>query len=273
MPAKKRIRSKKIRKVTNGIFSTVTDVTLFTIYLIGASLGKRSTPQDVYKTFREADELLLDVNYQTFNRALRKLKEQGLISSLKNWALEPIISQAGKQKLLSITPIYDEKRIWDKNLYLISYDIDTSRNTQRTRLRSMLKRIGTIKLQDSLYLTCYNPVKIFADFLKDNNLEEKVLISHLGKSGFIGQESLPEFLWKAAHLDGLNYRYQEFLHEYKNKSNFSKSQLAIDYYSILKDDPQFPFELLPDKYLGDETYLLFIRLNKKSLFTYHVGVK
>lgn len=261
--ARQRINAKRIRKVTNGIFSTITDVTLFTLFLIGASLGKRGTSRDVYKTFSEADELLLKINYQTFQTSLNKLKNQGLISSLKNWAIEPIITRGGMLKLLSITPIYDEKRIWDHNLYLISYDIDTSHNTQRARFRFMLKRIGTIKLQESLYLTCYNPEKIFSDFLKENDLEEDVLISHLGKDGFIGQDDLKELLWNKANLNDVNNRYREFIQKYRNKSELSKTQIAIDFYSILQDDPQLPFELLPDTYLGDEVYLFFQKLNKK----------
>lgn len=257
MSSRQRIKAKKIRRITNGIFSTVTDITLYTLYLIGSSFGNRSTSRDVYKTFSEADELLLNINYQTFDRALQKLKEQGLMNSLKKWTYEPIITQKGRQKLLTMTPIYDDKRIWDKDLYLISYDIETAQNAQRATFRLMLKRLGTIKLQESLYLTCYNPALIFSEFLEENNLKENVLIYQLGKAGFIGKKNLIEFLWEKANLEEVNNSYHQFIQRYKSNKSFSKTQMAIDYYSIIKDDPQLPFELLPDKYLGDEANLLF----------------
>lgn len=260
---KERVKTKTIRKLTSGVFSVLTDTILFTLYLIGASLGKKANSRDVYKTFTEADEALSKLNYQTFNRAFQKLREEGFISSIKDWSLEPIITQTGMQKLQSITPTYDEKRIWDKNLYLVNYDVDIKHNQKRVVLRSMLKRIGAIKLQDSLYVTCYNPSKILTEFLEENNLEGTVLVSHLGRKGFLGKDNLREFLWEVTDLKETNLRYKEFIQKYNNVSILSQTQLTFEFLSILQDDPQLPFDLLPDEYLGNEAYLLYLQLKKK----------
>jgi len=133
-------------------------------------------------------------------------------------------------------------------------------------LRRLLLKLGGIKLQNSLYLTVNNPYKFIEEFKKEYSFEGLILVSELSQRSFIGEEDLKSFVWKMAKLDIVNDRYRDFINRWKNKKGeVSKTKIAIEYYSILKDDPQLPFELLLDDYLGDEAYLLFQRFIKKSL--------
>ncbi len=60
------------------------------------------------------------------------------------------------------------------------------------------------------------------------------------------------------NLDELNDRYKKLLYEFsKGKKDASVDTVASHYLSILKDDPQLPFELLPTDWRGDEAYELY----------------
>lgn len=258
--AKKRLLKKQVKKITEGLLSATTDLLLFSLYLPAASLGTRPTRAGVDQTFDEAYQMLEELNYKTIKRALYQLKKQGLIESSTNWLIEPFITQAGKKRLESLLPFYDEKRKWNGHLYLVNYDIEVKRNRLRDVLRESLRKVGSVKLQNSLYLCFYNPHNILKDFLEKYHLKGTVLVSELGKKGFLGKGELKEFLWQTAELEELNQRYQSFLEKYQNKKEVSKIEVSFAYYSLLQDDPQLPFELLPDEYLGDKAFLLFQKL-------------
>lgn len=260
---KKRLVSKKIKKLTEGLLSTAIDLTLFSLYLPLCSFNKSPSSRGVYQTFKETDEMLFRLNYQTLKRSLYKLREQGFIESIKDWVNEPIITQAGLRRLQTFLPKYQEKRPWDGKLYLINYDIPRDQNYLRNRFRDFLKKLGAIKLQDSLYFAANNPYKFIKQFREENNITGTILVSELGRRGFIEEENLKRFLWRIANLDSLNEHYRLFLEKWRNvKDKIAKTQLAIEYYSILKYDPQLPFEVLAEDYLGDEAYLLFQKLLK-----------
>lgn len=258
-----RVTRKKVKKLTDGLLGSLVDLTLFSLFLPLSSLGRTANSRGIYETFKEADEALADFNYQHIKRSLAKLKEQGLIESIKNWAYEPIITQAGLKRLKSLLPTYQEKRPWGGKIYLINYDISSKQNYLRNRLRDFLEKLGGIKIQDSLYLIANNPYKLIKEFIKENDPDGLILISELGKQGFIGEDSLKSFIGKVGNLEKINDNYQNFLEKWRHvNGKFSKTVLAIEYHTVLQADPQLPFEILPDDYLGDEAHLLFKRLLK-----------
>lgn len=258
---KKRVARKKILKLSESLLSSVTDALLFSLFLPVASLGTRPSSYGVHQTFEEASQLLQDVNYRSITQALYRLKKKGLIKSLARGFQEVQITQEGYKRLQSFIPHYQEKRTWDKMIYLVSYDISTKNNHNRRLLQNHLIKLGAVRLQDSLYLTPYNPKKILKEFVKENKVRGQILVSVLGKDSSIGDEDLPNLLKRVYHLEELNEHYQNFIHKYKNaKEVISKAQVALEFLSILKDDPQLPFELLPKDFSSDEAYLIFKRL-------------
>lgn len=258
-----RITRKKVKKLTDGLFGSLVDLTLFSLFLPLSSFGHAASSRGVYQTFKETNEALADFNYQKIKRSLSKLKEQGLIESFQNWAYEPIITQTGQKRLKSLLPVYLEKRPWDGKIYLVNYDISSKQNYLRNRLRDLLEKLGGFEIQDSLYLIASNPYQFVQEFIKENKPDGLILISELGRQGFVGEDSLKDFIWVNAGLEKVNDNYHDFIEKWKDvKNGFSKTAMAIDYYSILQKDPQLPFGILPDDYLGDEAYLLFRRLSK-----------
>ncbi|MBI4999167.1 hypothetical protein HZB97_00090 [Candidatus Gottesmanbacteria bacterium] len=263
---KRRISRKMVRQLTDGLLGTVVDLTLFSLFLPLSSIGKAHSSRGVYEAFKETDETLANFNYKAIKRTLNKLREEGLIESFKNWVNEPILTQAGTDRLRQVLPKYYKKRPWSRKLYLINYDVSLRNNRERNLLRSLLLKLGGIKLQNSLYLTVNNSYKFIEEFKKEYSFEGTILVSELSQRNFIGEEDLKSFIWKIAKLDLVNDRYRDFINKWKNrKEKISKTEVALEYYSILKDDPQLPFEVLLDDYLGDEAYFLLQRFIKKSL--------
>ena len=100
-----------------------------------------------------------------------QLKRQGLIVyGLRLWQT-PQITQAGKEKLKRLLPHYNNKRIWDKRLYLVSYDIPNSKKAVRDNLRQILKTLGCGLLQESVWLTPYNPKEVLKNFVAEHLIE------------------------------------------------------------------------------------------------------
>jgi len=259
-PAKKRIKRKKykriVRQASEGVVSTVADLVLFQFFFFGASIGKSASPRDIWRAHYEARDTLEEVNFKTFQQAFQRLKRKGLIEVVKDEAyFEPKITKQGRQRLSEIIPRYRKKRPWDKRIYLVTYDVSEERRDDRDLLRHTLKKIGCAHLQDSVWLTPYNPKGILETFVEEHSLHGSIIVSDTGSDGAVGSRGLKELIREIYSLEDLNDRYKSFLYEFsKSKREASVDTVAAHYLSILQDDPQLPFELLPTDWRGDEAY-------------------
>jgi len=251
---------KELAKISEKILSKTVDLALIGIFfnLEFATYARRKR----WMLESKVQEDLEAVNYETLKRAFLFLKQKGLIETIKEENVLPKITEAGKKKLSSLLPHYDEKRVWDGRIYLVTYDLPTKRNKERDYLRNFLKTIGCGLLQQSLWLTPYNPKKLLEEFVEENGLEDNlILISSLGKGGTIGNMTFPELIEQVYRLTELNERYRQILIEFKTLSKEKmKTKLFFKFFSILKEDPQLPFGLLPNNWLGDEAYSQFKKL-------------
>lgn len=254
--------AKSVFKATEGILSRATDLTLALIFYSFALGGARNM-RGVEKVTEGTLELLSDINYKSIKRALQELKRKGLVKTARSAWMEVELTAAGKKRIRASLPQYRKKRPWDKNLYLVTYDIPITHNRDRDSLREFLRRLGCGLLQESIWITPYNPTQIVRDFVKEKSLEGTVLVSVLGKDGSIGEMSFEELIERVYALSELNERYEQFVAECAQK-NISHAQATFLYLSILKDDPQLPFELLPDWWLGDKAYKAFTKLVGRS---------
>lgn len=127
-------------------------------------------------------------------------------------------------------------------------------------LRYYLKKIGCGKLQNSVWVTPYNPREILEDFVERNELKGAVIISAVGDKENVGEETLAELVARVYDLDELHWQYLQFNKKYYRYKKFepeTKQQVVFDFLSILKDDPQLPFSLLPSDWAGKEAYEIF----------------
>ena len=87
----------------------------------------------------------------------------------------------------------------------------------------------------------------------------------MGKGGAIGEENLASLVVRVWRLDRLNDRYEEWLREYKRSDKLDQ-WLVTSYLTILRDDPQLPFSLLPKWWKGDRAWRLVAPKIKEMYF-------
>lgn len=262
--ARKKLKSTKrqVVEISEGVISKVVDITLFLVFFnVEYGFGGRPSPGGVWQAHDKAFADLENINYDSVKRALYVLKKKGLIKlSGRGDKLSAQITEQGSKRLESIVPFYDEKRVWDGKLYLVTYDVPERQRDDRDLLRRYLKKIGCGRFQDSVWLTLYNPTGVLRNFIGDKNLSGAVVVSCIGKDGDVGQEDVKDLVARIFQLEELNDRYADYLEEFGGEGEVSKSQAIFGFLAILGDDPQLPFELLPGDWVGDEAYALFKEL-------------
>jgi len=252
--------SRVIAQKTGDLIGSLADYLLFVSYGF-LMLPTVRTMGDTERLLRETEHFLDKVNHTTITRSFYGLMKRGLIRKNRTKIHQELeITEAGKQRLQELFPTYKEKRPWDGYLYLISYDIPIKSNMKRNLLRTYLRRIGCGKLQDSLWMTPYNPMGIIDEFIDEHHIPGTILVSKLGKDGNIGQKDRKTLISQVYQYDTLIDRYNEFLKTYQKNQNPNKTQLSMDYYTILNDDPQLPFPLEPDDFPTRMANALFRRL-------------
>ncbi len=248
----------KIIEITKGIVSTLSDYLLIQLYfgveLMGAGYGSRN----VYRASDRAwEDFFAGKKRSAVRQNLYQLKSKGLITYTKGGS-DPQITEAGRRRLRAVIPFYDEKRVWDGKLYLVTFDIPEDRKYQREVLREYLKKIGCGMFQWSVWLTPYDPRRVLRDFVSRSKLEGMVVVSDIGKDGSIGGEDIKDIIARVFKLNELNKRYVDFVARYEGLSG-SREKLAFDFLPILKDDPQLPFALLPKDWLGEKAYKIYLK--------------
>lgn len=242
---------KKLLQLSGGIIGSVFDLCLYQTFLVFTLAGKQ---HHISTGFYQADQLLEEINHKTIANSLYTLVKKGLIKPLKRGSLQYTITELGKQRIAETFPTYKTHRPWDGYLYLISYDIPKKSNTKRNQLRDYLKKIGCGLLQDSLWMTPYNPQGIVEDFVEEHNIPGTILVSKLGKDGSIGDEDRQSLINRIYQYDKLADRYTEFIEAYANNHRRTPFDISMAYLTILKDDPQLPFPLEPPNFPAKKAY-------------------
>ncbi|MBI5620214.1 hypothetical protein HY949_00370 [Candidatus Gottesmanbacteria bacterium] len=243
-------------RVGKGLFSYVTDMALWTtIYFADLSLPTPASGK-MWRAQIAADRFLQEYNYETITSAIANARRQLLLRPAKRGRRAlPEITEAGKKRLAAIIPVYDEKRVWDERMHLVTYDVPETKRLDREALRDVIRQLGAGRLQDSVWITPYNPVDALRTFIEEHRLAGTVIVSDMGKNGAIGEEDLKSLVARVWRLDLLNDRYEEWLRTYKRSDNLDQ-WLVTGYLSILRDDPQLPFPLLPKWWKGDRAWCL-----------------
>lgn len=249
----------KVYDLSCGVLATAIDAVLFSLLYMGELSTAGYSSPGVARAADDAFEKLMaaGIDKETIKRAIYKATHKGLIRRQRKkdrtfWE----ITKEGKKRLNNLTPQYDEERVWDRRIYLIAYDIPEKRHQDRNLFRKFLKRIGCGMLQASVWLTPYNPKGTLKEFIKEKRLSGAVIVSDIGQDGSVGEEDLDDLIERVYHLGQLNNRYENFIYEVRNK-NLDKKQIAFKFLSILADDPQLPFELLPYDWQGKKAYELY----------------
>jgi phenylacetic acid degradation operon negative regulatory protein len=263
------------------VFRTTANISLYAIYFFVKYIGHElltGPPKSIYQAMRDSREFGATVSWKQFQRSFLYIKKRGDIKVLtREGVLQVDITQQGKERLFSLIPTYQKKRDWDKKLYIITYDIPVKYNPHRDSVRSAIFRLGGGKLQDSVYITPYNPRKSLREFIDEYKIKGDILVSDLGADGSIAGKSIQRIVSDVYKLDELNEQYKEYIRKYAYvkreeskrgkvkrffapKENVNLMKAELDFIRILQKDPQLPFTLLPHYWLGNKAYRLYQKI-------------
>jgi DNA-binding transcriptional regulator PaaX len=251
-------RNRSLGKATlalaEGIFEHTVDFGLWlTIYITEAMIPQSVTGQN-WRAVVAADEFLRDINYEVVKNAIQTARKRGWVRVVKRNAL-PEITKEGRRRLESKVPQYDRQRIWDGRMHIVTYDIPEEHKHDRELLRRYLRTIRCGRLQDSVWVTPYNPIDLVRTFVKSRDLHGTIIVSDMGKDGSIGEEDLKELVTRVYGLEKLSDRYGIWITQV-DQLGFASAASLLGFLAILKDDSQLPFALLPEWWKGDTAYKL-----------------
>lgn len=136
-----------------------------------------------------------DKLWTTFSYCLKRkyLKKNSDIKKNKFF-----ISKKGEDQLKKNYPQYYYKQSdWDKKIRLVIFDIQELNRHKRDYLRRLLKQLGFIMLQKSVWISPYNQFKFLKPWLKENNLEEKILLLETNQINIKNKNWLLSKFWRA----------------------------------------------------------------------------
>ncbi len=247
----------KVLELTKGVLSTLSDYLLIQLFF-GVEMTVGGHGRNVYQANEAAWKDFFDAKASAkVKQNLSNLKSRGLI--LYSAGEDPQITKAGWKRLQSVLPSYDERRVWDGKIYLVTYDIPEEKKRHREVLRKYLKKIGCGMLQLSVWITPYDPRETLRNFITQSGLEGMVVVSDVGRDGSIGGGDIKVLVAKVYKLDELNERYGNFIRQAKDAAS-TLEELKFGFLSILKEDFQLPFALLPKDWLGNKAYNIYTNL-------------
>lgn len=260
------MRNPKLREtvedISFGLLSTTINLALglisFSATAFAPGAGRSAVWQAVEQSSRDTG-----INKDSLRYAFWKAKNLGLLQrrrvrNKKFWRL----TKKGEEHLKSKLPVYRKERPWDGKLYLVTYDIPEKKRYHRNKLRDYLATIGARQFQQSIYLILWDPTEVLRSFIQAHDLKGLVIISDTGTDGTIGEIDLDTLIWSVFKLEDLNERYKLFLQK-AEQTNQPRAHLVFHYLSILKDDPQLPFQLLGPTWLGNRAYRRYLELKTK----------
>ncbi len=249
---------KLVKEKTRGVLGFLSDYVLFQLLFFLELPGAGYGSSNVWRASQRSTEEFFRIKEEQFESTLRNLRAGGYVSFSGESSLE--VTKKGWERVKRKASVYEEKRPWDGNLYLITYDVPVSQNRERSVLRRILRRLGCTMLQESFWITPYDPQGILRSLAEKLNLGGYLIVSKVGEGGAIGGEDFKSLVWKAYRLEGLDRQYREFV---RKASRASPSLgLVFEYLSLLKADPQLPFELLPPDWIGKKAFECYRKLAK-----------
>lgn len=238
-----------------GVFSRTVDMALWLVVFTGEVSLPQSTSGQISRAQFAADRFLEHVNYDVIKEAIKHARRRGWLTPARRRHAQEAITKEGKKRLAMVIPQYDRERAWDGRMHLVTYDIPETKRGDRDMMREYLRRIGCGRLQDSVWMTPYNPVDTLHGFIEERGLSGTVIVSDMGEGGAIGEEDVRALIVRVYRLEQLDERYEQWLRENPRPSAVNH-WAVIRYLSILSDDPQLPFALLPSWWHGDKAYRL-----------------
>ena len=152
----------------------------------GVGLSLAGTPKKYFAVIKSVADEWNKINETSLKRAIKSLYESKLIEAREheNGSMTIVLSENGKKKALTYnmdTMTIKKPPIWDGKWRMVMFDIPDKRKKERDVLRSLLKQLGFIKYQESVFILpyeCKNAVDYVVEFF---NLRPHVRLLEVSK--------------------------------------------------------------------------------------------
>jgi len=108
-----------------------------------------------------------------------------------------ILSKEGAKILRKKYPkLYYRPKNWDKKIRLVIFDIYELERAKRNQLRKLLKQLGFIMLQKSVWLSPFDQFEFLDEFLNENNLNDKTILIEVEESNIKNKKKINKIFSK-----------------------------------------------------------------------------
>lgn len=109
------------------------------------------------------------------SKALKRLRENGLIDFINDDELAFRLTNSGKERALWLKVKYGTEK-WDGKWRVVVWDIPEKRRQARDLLRFKLKQLGFTQWQKSIWASKADCTEILRDFIKEVGIEDWVMV-------------------------------------------------------------------------------------------------
>ena len=116
-----------------------------------------------------------NLNKSALAKALKRLREEGLVDLISDKELALRLTDKGRSKALWIKMRLEDEK-WDGKWRLVIWDIPEKRKKVRDLLRYQLKQLGFEKVQNSVWASKKNCTLILNEYIKKVGIEDWVKV-------------------------------------------------------------------------------------------------
>jgi len=241
----------RVRTYTRGMAGSATELML---YAIRFNMDLGSSGEHVWD--EESNKALKEINFSSFKRALTHLRSKGYVNEVEGTTTGFQLTEAGIAEVAKFIPQYREERDWNGKVYLVNYDLPVTSNSARNAFRDYIKSIGCGLVQHSLWLTPFDPREKLTSYLESHEIDKSnVIVSSVNLEVELYSYQIPSLIEKAFGLEKINNKYKEYINAAEN--GLSRERRIFAFLEVLKNDPQAPYDLIPDDWAGYRAYELF----------------
>lgn len=244
-------------RLTSGLINTTEIFVLFVLSL-AVPLPGITSKGSISENTQDIKNILESITLHTIKKTLYNLTFHGLIRRVHHADGGQFdITESGIQKLSKFLPKFYFERKWDGHVYLIYYYLDPKDSGKRERVREFLKSLGCIQIHGGVWLHPYDKTFQITTFMKTHIIPGNIFVSKLHQEGTVGGSSLQDLVRNFFLSKNIGERYEKYIERYAMKHNSNRYRVAIDYLSILQDDPQLPFPLEPINFPAKKALAIF----------------
>lgn len=244
-------------RLTAGLINTTEIFVLFVLSL-AIPLPGITTKDKRAEWSPDVKKIVDAITPKTIKKALYNLTFHGFVKRMSS--LEKarfVITELGLEKLAKVLPIYHTERPWDGHIFLVYYHLLPNAVDKREQLREFLRSIGCVLVHGGVWLHPYDKTVEIDEFIKCHEIPGSVFISKLTSDGTLGQTDMSTMLNTLFNVTNIADKYAKYIERYNTKQVMNKFRIAMEYLSILREDPQLPFPLEPTNFPSKKATAIF----------------